>query len=584
MKHIKSCIKTKEWILFAVFVAFMVFQIMLTLRLPEYTKQITMVIESGQGLHALVKPGLFMMLSALGSVACAIVAGFCISRIAAVLCMRLREALFGKVMSFSMAEMSTFSASSLITRCTNDISRIQFFATIGIQVLVQGPVTAIIAILKMRQHHEWLIVTLETVAVIIVIHIIIIRIILPRSAKLQKLIDKMNLATREHITGMRVVHAYNGYDYQAKQFDQINDDLTKTNLKISRTTEMVSPILTMANSVLSLLIYVIGAFMITSAGDAAEKLGVFSDLVVVSSYAMQAVMAFILMMLVFMEIPRAIVSVNRIAEVLDTEVSIQDGNYSGKATGELGTIEFRNVSFTYPRGAKAALSDVSFKVEKGQTMAIIGSTGSGKTTLMNLIPRLYDATEGSILVDGVDVKDYKLDELRSKLGYVPQKSFLFAGTIAGNINYGERKGFQAVLEDIQEAAEVGQSKEFIESKKGSYQARVEEGGANFSGGQRQRLTISRAICRNPEFYMFDDSFSALDFKTDAVLRRKLREHAKEATQLIVGQRIGSIKHADMILVLDQGHVVGQGRHEDLLKNCAVYREIALSQLSEEEVG
>lgn len=574
--------KAKEWLLFAVFVVFVFFQVILSLRMVEFMKDITEVIESEAfEMSSLLYFGSFMLLCALGSVACAVIAGMCLSRISAVVIMRLREATFEKIMSFSLTEMSGFSSSSLITRCTNDIMQIQNFSTVGLQILVQGPITAFFAISKMGSNLTWLGAVAIIVAIIIIVHIVVIIIALPKSLQLQTLVDNVNRVTSEHLTGLRVVHAYNGYSFQKKQFDSVNDKLTKTNLFVNRATGILSPFLTLVINSLSLIIYILGAMMINGSAQA-EKLPLFSQMIVFSSYALQAMAAFVMMLLAVIVLPRVIVSVGRISEILDTKVNITDGEHEVGANGLAGSIEFRNVSFAYPGAAGNALSNISFKVEKGQTLAIIGPTGSGKTTLLNLIPRLYDATEGQVLVDGMDVRAYKVSALRNKMGYVPQKSFLFSGTIASNIDYGQKSGFQAAITDIRKAAEVGQSKEFIERKKEAYQAPVEEGGANFSGGQRQRLTISRAICRDPEFYLFDDSFSALDFKTDSVLRHRLREHAKDATQIIVGQRVGSIKNADIILVLDKGHLVGQGTHEELLKNCEIYKEIALSQLSSEE--
>ena len=583
MGRMLSFLKVKDWLLFILFVFFVFIQVMLSLSLPENLTAITSALKLGNAdMSTLIMPGIAMIICAVGSVVSAIIGGVCIARISASIVMRMREATVEKIISFSLAEMSGFSSSSLITRSTNDIMQIQMFTTMGTQVMVQCPMLAIFAILKMGSNTTWLIAAALMVVFIILLHVVVIILVQKKSMLVQKLVDNVNRVTREHVSGMRVVHAYNGYSFQEKQFDKVNDDLTKTSLFVNRSVGVLSPFLSMAINALSLIIYLLGAVMINDTVDSGDRLTLFSDMIVFSSYALQAMGAFVFMLLAVIMLPRFLVSLKRVNEIINAKNSIEDGKFESGANGMVGSIEFRNVSFAYPGASGNAISDISFKVERGMTLAIIGSTGSGKTTLMNLIPRLYDATEGVILVDGRDVRDYKIWALRDKIGYVPQKSFLFAGTIASNIDYGQKSGLQATLNEIKKAAEVGQSKEFIENKEGNYQAKVEEGGTNFSGGQRQRLTISRAICRDPEIYLFDDSFSALDFKTDSVLRKQLRSSAKDSTQIIVGQRIGSIKNADMILVLDKGRLVGQGKHEELLKTCDVYREIALSQLSSEE--
>ena len=583
MGRMLSFLKVKDWLLFILFVFFVFIQVMLSLSLPENLTAITSALKLGNAdMSTLIMPGIAMIICAVGSVVSAIIGGVCIARISASVVMRMREATVEKIISFSLAEMSGFSSSSLITRSTNDIMQIQMFTTMGTQVMVQCPMLAIFAILKMGSNTTWLIAAALMVVFIILLHVVVIILVQKKSMLVQKLVDNVNRVTREHVSGMRVVHAYNGYTFQEKQFDKVNDDLTKTSLFVNRSVGVLSPFLSMAINALSLIIYLLGAVMINDTVDSGDRLTLFSDMIVFSSYALQAMGAFVFMLLAVIMLPRFLVSLKRVNEIINAKNSIEDGKFESGANGMVGSIEFRNVSFAYPGASGNAISDISFKVERGMTLAIIGSTGSGKTTLMNLIPRLYDATEGVILVDGRDVRDYKIWALRDKIGYVPQKSFLFAGTIASNIDYGQKSGLQATLNEIKKAAEVGQSKEFIENKEGNYQAKVEEGGTNFSGGQRQRLTISRAICRDPEIYLFDDSFSALDFKTDSVLRKQLRSSAKDSTQIIVGQRIGSIKNADMILVLDKGRLVGQGKHEELLKTCDVYREIALSQLSSEE--
>ena len=585
MKKLISFSKTKEWILFICFILFVVAQVILSLRIPDHMSEITTLIQRGNvEVSVLALPGAKMFLCALSAVICSVAAGFCISKMTATLITRIRNALFEKIMSFSLPEMAAFSSSSLITRCTNDVMQLQNFCFVGLFVMVQGPVTAVLAIIKMKANSTWLIISAVIVVLMILLFVVIILIVQKKSVLNQQLIDKINRITREHLSGLRVVHAYNGYDLQGRQFDSANDELTKTGAFVNKTTGMISPVLTLFMNLLSLLIYISGVYMIMQSGGYDEKIAVFSEMIVFSSYALQAMAGFILMLMAIIMLPRVMVSSKRITEVLDMKNSITDGDHPAETEEEKGVIEFRDVSFAYAPGSGNALSHISFRIEKGMTVAITGATGSGKTTLLNLIPRLYDVTDGAVLVDGRDVREYKLSELREKIGYVPQKSFLFSGTIAYNIDYGQKNGFQAALSDIKKAAEIGQSKDFIERKEKNYSAWVEEGGANFSGGQRQRLTISRAVCRNPEYYIFDDSFSALDFKTDSTLRRNLRDHAKDATQIIVGQRVGSIKNADMILVLNKGELVGKGTHDELLSNCPVYREIVLSQLSSGEAA
>jgi ATP-binding cassette subfamily B protein len=463
------------------------------------------------------------------------------------------------------------------------MEQVNLFISVGVQALVQCPLTVIIAVLKMKGNSTWMTAVAATAALITVITILLFLLSVKKTAMVQKLIDDVNRLTKEHLTGMRVVHAYNGYEYQKKQFEATNDRLMKTNVSANRYIGAIQPFFNVSVNALTLVIYILGSSMILSMDSISLKQQTFSQMVVFSSYSLQAFSAFAMILIVLTALPRLIISLRRIVEVIDTEVEITDGMAANGLNGKFGTIEFRHVSFTYPGSSEKALDDISFTVKKGETLAIIGSTGSGKTTLMNLIPRFYDATEGAVFVDGRNVIDYNLWALRDMIGYVPQKSFLFAGTIGSNIDYGQKSGLENTLSEIKKAAEIGQSKEFVERKQGQYEARVEEGGSNFSGGQRQRLTISRAVCRDPEFYLFDDSFSALDFKTDSILRRKLRENAKDSTQVIVGQRVGSIMDADCILVLDKGKIVGKGRHEELLKSCQVYREIALSQLMSEEV-
>lgn len=584
MKKIISYMHGLEWLYTGIFFVLVCLQVILSLKIPESMSRITdLMQQEGAGLDKLVLPAATMLALSLGAIACAIGSGYCLSVASSTIIMRMREELFGKIMSFNLVDMSRFTASSLITRCTNDLEQVRMFLSVGVQAIVQAPLTAVIAISKMQGHPEWMGAVAGIAILLTAVTVLLFVFSVRKTARVQQLIDDINRLTKEHLSGMRVVHAYNGYGFQKSQFTQVNDDLTRTSVSANRFTGAISPFYSLSTNAITLAIYVLGSVMIYGLGAVAEKQQMFSDMVVFSSYALQAFSAYAMIILIGVALPRVIISLRRTTEVINTECQIREGMASTGANGKIGTIEFRNVSFAYPGAEENALSDISFSVERGETLAIIGSTGSGKSTLLNLIPRFYDVKEGAIFIDGRDVRDYSLWSLRDKIGYVPQKSFLFAGTIRSNISYGHRSGLENTLADIRTAAEIGQSKEFIERKAGSYESRVEEGGSNFSGGQRQRLTISRAICRDPEFYLFDDSFSALDFKTDSVLRKKLRENAKNSTQIIVGQRIGSIMNADKILVLEKGRIAGIGKHRELLETCRVYREIALSQLRPEEV-
>ncbi len=584
MKKIISYMRGLEWLYFVVFILLVYVQVLLSLKIPEYMQNITDLMQNNTNkLAVLTAPAIKMLLCSVGSIGSAVVSGFCLSYTSATVITRMREELFGKILSFNLAEMKRFSSSSLITRCTNDMEQVKLFISVGVQALVQCPLTVIIAVTKMKGNSTWMTAIVITAVLVTVITILLFLLSVKKTAMVQKLIDDINRLTKEHLTGMRVVHAYNGYEYQQTQFKNANDKLMRTNVSATRYIGSILPFFNISQSALTLAIYILGSSMIFGLGTIAEKQQTFSQMVVFASYALQAFSAFAMIIIVMTALPRLIISLRRIVEVIDTDIEIKDGMASGGINGKIGTIEFRNVSFTYPGSSRKALSDISFTVERGQTLAVIGATGSGKTTLMNLIPRFYDATEGAVFVDGQNVRDYNLWSLRNLMGYVPQKSFLFTGTIGSNINYGQKSGLENTLAEIERAAEIGQSKDFIEKKQGQYEARVEEGGSNFSGGQRQRLTISRAICRDPEFYLFDDSFSALDFKTDSILRKKLRENAKDSTQIVVGQRIGSIMNADIIIVLDKGKIVGKGKHEELIENCGVYREIAMSQLMSGEV-
>jgi len=488
--------------------------------------------------------------------------------------------LFRKVEDMSMSEIKEFSPNSLITRTTNDITQVEMFIGFGLQLLIKAPVTAVWAITKiLNKSWEWSMVTAVAVVVLLVVIGILTIIVMPKFKIVQKLTDKLNGVTRENLTGIRVVRAFNAEEYQQEKFQDVNNSLTNLQLFNQKTMSIMAPVMYLVMYMLTLVIYFIGAYLIKGAL-MADKIGLFGDMVVFSSYAMQIIMSFLMLAMIFMILPRAQVSASRINEVLDTSVSVIDGNVETKS--EVGTIEFKNVSFKYPDAEEYVLKNISFKANKGDTVAFIGSTGSGKSTLVNLIVRFYDVTDGEILIDGVNIKDYKLEYLYKLIGYVPQRAVLFNGTVNSNISYGE--AMEKISDKkIVEASKVAQADEFISKMDNGYESHIAQGGTNISGGQKQRIAISRAIAKNPEIYIFDDSFSALDYKTDAVLRSELKKYTKDATSLIVAQRIGTIMNADKIIVLDNGESVGVGTHEELLKSCEVYKQIALSQLSKEEL-
>ena len=497
--------------------------------------------------------------------------------------MKIRKMLFEKVENLSMNEVKEFSTSSLITRTTNDITQIQMLVSMGSHVAVKAPITAIWAITKiLNKSWQWSAITALAVVILLSTVSVIMTIVIPRFKIIQKLIDKINSVTRENLTGIRVVRAFNAEKYQEEKFDDVNTELTKKQTFNQKMFAAFSPVMYLIMYFLTLAIYFIGAYLIKDAG-MTEKITLFGDMVVFSSYAMQVIMSFLMLAMIFMMFPRAQVSAGRINEVLETKISIEDGNMTQDETKEKGTVEFKNVSFKYPDGEEYVLKDISFKVNKGETVAFIGSTGSGKSTLINLVPRFYDVTDGEILVDGVNVKEYKQEILHNKLGYVPQKAVIFSDTVKNNIAYGENGKETPNQDKIKKAIEIAQGKDFVEKMENAYDTQMSQGGTNVSGGQKQRLSIARAIARNPEIYIFDDSFSALDYKTDSTLRKALKEYTKDATTLIVAQRIGTILNSDQIIVLDNGKLVGKGTHKELLKNCEVYKQIALSQLSEEEL-
>lgn len=579
-KLLKS-FRKKEWLITIVSVCLIVMQVWLELKMPDYMSKVTILVQTeGSKMSDILINGGYMLLCAFGSLVGAVIVGYLIALLSAGFSKELRGKLFRKVEEMSMSEVKEFSTNSLITRTTNDITQVEMFVGFGLQLLIKAPVTAIWAITKiLNKSWKWSMVTAVAVVILLVVIGILTIIVLPKFKIVQKLTDKLNEVTRENLTGIRVVRAFNAEDYQEKKFKNVNDDLTNLQLFNQKSMSIMSPVMYLIMYMLTLIIYFIGAYLIKDAM-MADKIALFGDMVVFSSYAMQIIMSFLMLAMIFMILPRAEVSASRINEVLDTNISVKDGNVETKK--EVGTIEFKNVSFKYPDAEEYVLRNISFKANKGDTIAFIGSTGSGKSTLVNLVVRFYDVTEGEILVDGINIKDYKLEYLYKLIGYVPQKAVMFNGTVNSNIAYGDAK---EVITDkaVKEAAKVAQADDFVSKMDDGYASHIAQGGTNVSGGQKQRLAIARAIAKNPEIYIFDDSFSALDYKTDAVLREELKKYTKDATSLIVAQRIGTIMNADKIIVLDNGTSVGVGTHEELLKSCEVYKEIALSQLSKEEL-
>lgn len=600
MLKILKRLTVKEVTMLIFAVLFVCLNVYLELKIPDYMSDITTLL-STQGTKVkdifawnFDAPGMRMVLLSLGSFAASVVVGFLAARIAASFSTRLRDDIFHSVLNFSDAEIKKFSIPSLLTRTTNDITQIQLVFTMGIQVITKGPIMAIWAITKIAdKNHEWLTVLIVAVAVMFLMIIFLLMMVMPKQRMIQKLTDKLNSVTRESLTGIRVVRAYNAEDYQDAKFAQANDNVTNLNLFIGRSMALLSPVMTGISSGMTLAIYWIGAHLIENiaiptdptkiAGAMQDKVDLFSDMVVYSSYAMQVVMGFMMMIVVFFILPRAVVAAGRINEVLETKTSIEYPETNQAQPTEKGSVEFDNVSFRYSKNSEAVLEHVSFKAKAGDTVAFIGSTGSGKSTLVNLIPRFYDATEGTIKVDGVDVRQYDHDTLHKIVGYIPQKAVLFSGDVTSNMDMGDSNASPLDEDKMWEALDLAQGKTFIEMKDGKLKAPVAQGGQNFSGGQKQRLAIARALARKPEIIIFDDSFSALDYKTDRILRSQLRERTADMTKLIVAQRISTIMDADQILVLDEGKVVGQGTHEELLANNDVYREIAYSQLSKEEL-
>lgn len=575
----------KDFILAAAAFVFIIVQVWLSLTMPDYMSEITKLVQTkGSKMNDILIAGGKMLACALGSLLAAVCTSICASKISSNFSANLRGQVFHKVQSFSMEEIGNFSTASLITRSTNDITQVQMLIVMGLEVLLKAPIMAVWALCKIStKNWQWTASTGVAVVVLLSFVGVCVAVALPKFKKLQSLTDNLNRVTRENLTGLNVVRAYNAEGYQQKKFNDANDELTKTQLFANRTMGTMMPGIQMVMNGLMLAIYWIGAYLISNA-QMFDKLTIFSDMIVFTQYAMQVVMSFMMLVMIFVLLPRASVSAKRINEVLDMTLSIKDGTKENGIDGKKGEVEFRNVSFCYPDAEKDVIEDISFTAHKGETIAFIGSTGCGKSTVINMIPRFYDATKGEVLVDGVNVKEYTQKALRNKIGYVSQKAVLFTGSIKSNVAYGDNgtKGFTD--DDVKQAVETAQAKEFVDKTEGGVDAFVAQGGSNFSGGQKQRLSIARAICRHPEILIFDDSFSALDYKTDRVLRDTLRKTCADATRFIVAQRIGTIRDADKIIVLDDGKIAGMGKHNELMETCEVYRQIAYSQLSKEELA
>ncbi len=572
----------KEVIFLVISFVLIVGQVWLELKMPDYMSEITKLVQTeGSRMKDIVINGGYMLLCAFGSLLSAVIVGYLMSSVSSNFAMKVRKKVFDKVESLSMQEVKGFSTSSLITRTTNDVTQVEMLIAMGFQLLIKSPIMAALAITKiLNKNWVWSTATaIATLTLLIVVAILMV-IVLPRFKIVQKLIDNVNRVIRENLNGIRVVRAFNAEKYQEDKFEKVNNDLTNMQLFNQKAFAVMQPVMYMVMHTLTLSIYFIGAYLIENSV-LSGKIAIFGDMIVFSSYSMQVIMSFLMLAMILMILPRAQVSASRINEVLDEDITIKSG--VKKEGINKGTVEFKNVSFKYPDAEENLLENISFSANKGETVAIIGSTGSGKSTLINLIPRLYDATSGEVLVDGVNVKEYDLESLNNKLGYVSQRAVLFNDTVENNVAYGDNGQDAITTQKVKEAVEVAQAKEFVEGMEEGYSSQISQGGTNLSGGQKQRISIARAIARNPEIYIFDDSFSALDYKTDSVLRKKLKEYTKDATSIIVAQRIGTIMNADKILVLDEGKCVGIGTHKDLLKSCEVYKQIALSQLSREEL-
>ncbi len=578
IKLIKNFEK-KDYTLVLLIVILIVVQVWLDLKMPDYMSEITKLVKTeGSNMSDILYNGGFMLLCSLGSLTSTIISGYFLALLSSRFSSNIRKKLFYKVESLSLNEIKKFETSSLITRTTNDISQVEMLIGMGLQLLIKAPITAVWAICKIvNKSFAWTLATSISVIIMLTVVTILTIVVIPKFKIVQKLIDKLNKVARENITGIRVIRAFNAEKYTKDKYEDVNTKLTNQQLFNQKAFAVMSPMMYLVMNMLALAIYIIGANLIMNA-NLSDKLTLFGDMIVFSSYSMQIIMSFLMLAMIFTVLPRAEVSANRINEVLDTESSIIDGTFDGK-TETKGTVEFCNVSFKYPDAKEYILENISFKANKGETVAFIGSTGSGKSTLINLVPRFYDVTEGEVLVDGKNVKDYKLEKLYNKLGYVSQKAVIFNGSVKYNVAFGEN----GKKKDVKNAIKIAKAEDFVLNMDDKYDSLLSQGGTNISGGQKQRISIARAIARDPEIYIFDDSFSALDYKTDLELRKALRKNVKDATCLIVAQRIGTIMHADKIVVLDEGKCVGIGTHEELLKNCPVYKEIALSQISEEEL-
>lgn len=588
MLRILKHLRWKEWLLVAACVVLIVGQVQLDLALPDYMSEITRLVQTeGSQMSDILLAGGKMLLCALGSMLLTVCTTFFTAQIASRFSARLRGEMYRKVVGFSNEEINRFSTASLITRTTNDISQLQMFFSFGMQSLIKAPIMAFIAVGKIStKSWEWSLLTGGVIAFVCVLLVFIMLYAVPRMKKMQALTDNLNRITRENLTGLQVVRAYNAESYQEGKFAKANEEMTRNSQQANIAMSVMNPGMNLAMNGLTLGIYWIGAALIsaiavTSPAAMMERIGLFSDMVVFMQYAMQVIMAFLMLVMIFVMLPRVTVSAGRVNEVLDTKARIVDGKETQGKPGMKGEIEFRDVSFRYPDADSDAIHHISFTAHHGQTVALIGATGCGKSSIINLIPRLYDATSGQVLVDGVDVRDYTQDALRSKIGFVPQKAFLFSGTVSSNVGYGEDNASGAA---IRKAVAIAQAAEFVESPEVGYSGTVAQGGSNFSGGQKQRLSIARAVARDPEILVFDDSFSALDYKTDHALRQALREQTSGTTNIIVAQRIGTIRDADCILVIEDGAIVGKGTHRELMESCKVYQEIAYSQLSKEELA
>ena len=578
LKLIKNFEK-RDYILIILTILLIVVQVWLDLKMPDYMSEITMLVKTeGSKMSDILYNGGFMLLCSLGSLVSTIISGYFLALLASGFSSKLREKIFYKVQNLSLDKIKQFETSSLITRTTNDISQVEMLIGMGLQLLIKAPITAVWAICKIvNKSFSWTLATSICVLIMLSVVTILTIVVIPKFKIVQKLIDKLNKIARENITGIRVIRAFNAEKYTKNKYEDVNDKLTKQQLFNQKAFAVMSPMMYLIMNMLSLVIYIIGSNLILNAG-LADKITLFGDMIVFSSYSMQIIMSFLMLAMIFTVLPRSEVSANRINEVLCEKSSIIDGTFDGK-TDTKGTVEFCNVSFKYPDAEEYILENISFKAEKGETVAFIGSTGSGKSTLINLVPRFYDATSGEVLVDGINVKEYKLEKLYDKLGYVSQKAVIFNGSVNYNVEFGEN----GKKKNVKKAIEIAQAKEFVENMDDKYESNLSQGGTNISGGQKQRISIARAIAREPEIYIFDDSFSALDYKTDLNLRKAIKKNVKDATCLIVAQRIGTIMHADKIIVLDKGKCVGMGTHKELLESCEVYKEIALSQISKEEL-